>query len=175
MARYKLNEGDVFTIPLGNGEFGFGQAISEYNKLAGSFMIGIFSLKKSQVSNISLEEICSSELLFLGFTFDARLYHKDWALIGNYSKNIKNILLPYYRLGLPPNDMYLVNHKGERLREIDENIFNKLMYKTEIAPIRYENALKAYYKLQEWKGEDYDKMLYTSTLDSNNIANQLLN
>ena len=71
--------------------------------------------------------------------------------------------------------MYLVNHKGERLREIDENIFNKLMYKTEIAPIRYENALKAYYKLQEWKGEDYDKMLYTSTLDSNNIANQLLN
>ncbi len=174
MAKFKLEVGDIFTIPLGNGEFGFGQVITEYKKSSGSFMIGVFNFKSNQIEKVSLEQICNSELVFLGFTFDAKLYHKDWLIIGVYLNNIPNIILPYYKLGLKPDDIYITDYKGDIVRIATDNEFSQLSYKTEIAPIRYENALKAFYNLQEWIDEDYNKILYKSSLESNVIANRVL-
>lgn len=167
--RFNLNIGDVFTIPLDNNQFGFGQVVASYDKRSGGFVIAIFNYKSDDISNVTISEICSKEILFLGFTFDAKIYHKDWTLIGNYIANIENIIMPYYRLGTPPEEIYIVNHKGECIKDIDEKTFYKLSYKTEIAPIRYENALKAYYGLQEWKEEDYDKLLYKHSIKSKEI------
>jgi hypothetical protein len=158
--RFKLERGDVFTIPLGNGEFGFGQVVTPYDKRSGGFMVSIFNYKVNDLTGISIKEICHKEILFLGFTFDAKIYHNDWVIIGNETSNIENIIMPYYRLGTPPDEIFMVNYKGELVKEIDIETFNQLLYKTEIAPIRYENALKAFYGLQEWKEDDYNKMLY---------------
>jgi len=171
--KFKLNIGDVFIIPLGNGEFGFGQIVTPYDKKSGGFMMAVFKYKVNDLTSIFIEKICHKDILLLGFTFDAKIYHKDWTIIGNYTSNIGAIIMPYYRLGTPPGELFIVNYKGERIIEIDEDVFKLLSYKTEIAPIRYENALKAYYKLQEWKEEDYDKLLYTNAIESKKLVENI--
>jgi len=169
MAKFKIIEGDVFTIPLNDKEVGFGQVVAPYDKTSGGFMVAVFDFKADDTQNISLNDVCNSELLFLGFTFDAKIYHKDWVLMGNYTDNIKTIVMPYFRLGTPPNDIYIVNYKGERLKSISENVFAELAYQTEIAPIRYQNALKAHFGYGEWKSEDYDKLLYSRSIKSKGV------
>jgi len=62
---------------------------------------------------------------------------------------------------------------AQRLLPISEEIFDKLNYETEVGPIRFENALKAYYGYQEWKDEDYNVILYSYTLESIEIAKSL--
>lgn len=174
MARFKLNLGDVFAIPLGDGAYGFGQVITPYEKESGSTMIAIFNYKSDQLKDVILNEVCNSDLVFLGLTFDAKLYHKDWTILGNHLPNVSTIKMPYFKLGTPPDELYLINFKSERLKKIDEELFNKLNYKSTIAPIRYENALKAYFGNQDWKNDEYNKLLYKVSLDSNKIAEDII-
>lgn len=172
--RFKLNEGDIFTIPLGNGEFGIGQIVC-FPRHEHNFIMIVF---KEKFENVNLSEINSFEILFLGYTVDAKLYNKKWEIISNETKNLSNIQMPYYKLGLPNNDYpdgaRLVNYKGEVLANIDSNTFDKLSYETEVGPVRFEKALKAYFGLQEWVAENYDIILYEKTLESVKIAEEVL-
>ena len=171
MKKIELKEGDVFSIPLGNGEIGFGQIIVFPDK--STMIICVFDIKSDNDNNIDIEIICSSPIIFLGYTTDAKLYHQDWKIVGNYNKNIEEVVLPYNKIGVPPDNIFIANYKGQNLKEINEDIFNKLSYETNIAPIRYENALKAYYKLQEWNDDLYDKLLYRHTLKSKEVFDSL--
>ena len=171
MAKLKLKVGDVFSIPLGNGELGFGQIVSLPDR--DTLIIALFNFKQNDAEPIDINKIFNSEVLFLGYTLDAKLYHKHWVIIGNIQSNLSNIKLPYSKLGTPPGDIYLTDFKGAELCEITEIDFSKLSYQTVIAPIRYENALKAYFKLGEWQ-DDYDKLFYKHTLTSNNIADWIM-
>ncbi|MBA3829295.1 MAG: hypothetical protein H0X33_10190 [Taibaiella sp.] len=172
MKKIKLKVGDVFAIELNMGEYGFGQIVA-FPRHKYVFIICIFKRRNMGISELNLEEICNSEILFLGYTSDAKLYHNDWVIIGNYTSNISAIKLPYYKLGSPP-DSYIVDYKGERLLKIDEEVFNALRFETEVGPSRFENALKSFYGLQDWK-EDYNVILYENSLSSNKIAEKLLN
>jgi hypothetical protein len=171
--KLKLKEGDVFTIPLGNDYIGYGQ-ITTFPNSRDVFVLCVFDFKNIIGVSTSLEAICNSPIIFLGYSTDAKLYYKDWEILGNFPGNLSNVKLPYYKIGIPPNDLYLVNFKGERLKEIGENIFAQLNYQANFAPIRYENALKAYYGFSEWKKDDYDKLLYQQTLNSIDVANKVL-
>jgi len=172
--RFKLNKGDVFTIPLNEKEVGFGQVVSEYDKKSGGFLIAVFSFRANSIENIMVDDICRSEIVFLGFTFDAKLYHGHWVIIGNYIENIPDIEKPYFKLGTPPDEIYLINMENERLAKISEATFEELDYKTEIAPIYYEEALKSHFGLLEWNSEEYDGLLYKHTLKSSQIAKRVL-
>lgn len=165
----KLIEGDCF--PISKEEVGIGQIIKMPNKY--SFIMGVYDCKLNVNEVALIDNIIKTPLIFMGYSNDAKLYHNDWKVIGNSTSNFPNILLPYYRLGVPPNDIYLVNYMGLKLLPIDESVFNKLSYQTEIAPIRYENALKAYYGLQEWIDDDYNKIFYSNVLVSNEIFKKL--
>ncbi|MDR4891000.1 MULTISPECIES: Imm26 family immunity protein [unclassified Chryseobacterium] len=154
--RFKLNKGDVFAIPLGNSEFGLGQIIN-FPKTSDAFIVILFNEKITELDEFQNININDLKIIFLGYTFDAKLYYKDWQVIGNYKDNIQSVSLPFFRLGTS-DDARLVDYKSKILKNIDEFQFNKLMYKSEIAPIRFENALKAHFGLQEWISEDYDKI-----------------
>jgi hypothetical protein len=162
----KLKIGDVFTIKLNNEEAGFGQVISFPNK--SSLLISILKHKEIIASSYSLESILTSEILFLGYSLDAKLYHKHWEIIGNMS--IGNVVLPYNKLGTPPDEIYITDYKGKIIRECTIEEFNNLDYRTVIAPIRYENALKAYYGLLPWIDEDYNKLFYKNTLKAKEVV-----
>lgn len=71
--------------------------------------------------------------------------------------------MPYFKLGTHP-DYNLTDYKGKFIRKINKELFDKLDYLTVVAPIRYENALKAYHQIEEWR-DDYDNLLYSNILD----------
>ena len=170
--KLKLKEGDLFTIPVNKNEFGLGQIIC-FPKTSDAFIIIVFDKKYHDIEDVIFEEGVNSKILFLGYTFDAKLYYKDWQILGNYKLNIEDIILPFFKVGTS-DDARLVNYKSEELTPIDINDFEKLSYKSEIAPIRYENALKSYFGLKEWSAEDYDKILYQKTLESIKVAEAIL-
>ncbi|WP_306353666.1 Imm26 family immunity protein [Flavobacterium sp. '19STA2R22 D10 B1'] len=174
MIRFKLKIGDIFTIPLSEKEVGFGQIVCFPNS-KNAFIMCVFDIKQSKETPIEIQKICNTPLLFLGYSTDAKLYHKHWEIIGNSIKNIDSITMPYFRLGTPPKDIYLINYKGDRLKSINIKEFDMLDYETNYAPIRYENALKAHFGFGEWIPENYNNLLYKFTLDSNEIAKRILN
>lgn len=171
--RFKIKEGDIFAIPLGNKEFGLGQIIN-FPKTSDAFIVILFNEKISHLEDYNDLKIDDLKIIFLGYTFDAKLYYKDWPIIGNYTDNIDSVPLPFFKLGTS-DDARLVNYKSEVLKPINESQFHKLHYKSEIAPIRYENALKSHFGLGEWIAEDYNKLLFDKTLESIKIAEEILN
>lgn len=175
--RFKLKEGDIFTIPLEKNEVGIGQIIS-FPRHQHNFIMIVFDKKFKSIESIDLSKINSYKILLLGYTVDAKLYHKDWVIIDNITENISKISLPYFKLGLPnddyPDGARLVDYKGNVLANINRDIFDKLMFQTEVGPIRFEKALRAHFGLQEWISEDYDKILYEKTLESVKIAEEIL-
>lgn len=171
--RIKLNIGDIFSIPINENEVGIGQIISEHDSLSGGFIIAIYPFRTNKNDLIDSTEVVNSQPLFLGYTFDSLIkVLPKWKIIENYKDNLIKIKFPYHKI-LSNGKMVLENHKEEKVALITETIFNKLSNKTELAPIRYENALKAYFGLQEWK-DDYDELLYQNSLKSNEIANEIL-
>jgi len=170
--RFKLFNGDIFTIPFKDDILGFGQIV-EIGVINSVFIMCVFKFIQNKNNVINLNDLYNSEILFLCHSNDAKLYHKDWEIIGNYTENLKDIKLPYFRLGFRDDNAHIVNHLAQRLLPISEEIFDKLNYETELGPIRFENALKAYYGYQEWKDEDYNVILYSYTLESIEIAKSL--
>ena len=162
----KLKMGDVFKIPVSNEKTGYGQIIELHDKNA--FIIGVFKELYFIQDLPNLEKILEDEILFLGYTMDALIYHKYWEIIGNNLSNLTIVKLPYYKLGTPP-EMNIVNYKGNFIRKSDKTEFDNLEYETVVAPVRYENALKAFYKMGEWN-EDYDRLFYARTLESIKIV-----
>ncbi len=162
----KLKVGDIFTIPITNEKTGFGQIFIIPNQ--NNFIIVVFEKVYTGQDWPSLNEIIVDKILFFGYTMDALLYHKYWQIIGNNSSNLDKIKLPYYKIGTPP-DCKLVDYKGKVIGKISKDKFEKISYQEIIAPVRYENALKAYYKLEEWR-EDYSELLYDKALESIKIV-----
>jgi hypothetical protein len=154
----KLKEGDVFTIPLNEEETGFGQVVAFPDK--SSFIIAVFDYKQKLETDYDLEKICKSKIIFLGGTFDGKLYHKHWVIIGNYKNNLHSIIIPTYKIGTPPGELFAVDYKGKKLRPITNEEFHMLDFQSYASPIRYENGLKAYYGFQDWNSEDFDPYLF---------------
>jgi hypothetical protein len=163
----KLKVGDIFTIPIDENRNGIGQILSIPNK--DSFIIIIFDLIREKGLLLENLDLNSCNIVFLGYTLDAKLYHKHWLIIGNSNENISSVYLPYYKLGTPPDDIFITNYKGERIRKALLNEFEKLNYQSVVAPVRYETALKAHFNLAEWE-DRYNDLLYTYTLDSIKIV-----
>ena len=108
-------------------------------------------------SRPSVDELLKDNILLFGNTFDAKFYHKHWIVITNEQSNLKKIKLPYYKIGTNP--VYIEDFFEKRIREIKSKEEELLYYRQYVAPVRFELALKAYYKKLEWK-DIYNELLY---------------
>lgn len=175
--RFKIKEGDVFTIPISEEEVGLGQ-IAYLPSHKHNFMMIAFDKKFNIKEDISVDNLDQLKILLLGYTVDAKLYHKHWEIIGNNTSNLTKVKFPCYKLGLPnddyPDGAKLVDHKGNILSAIDKDHFARLSYQTEVGPIRFQNALKAHFGYQDWIDDDYNKILYDKTLESIVVAEEVL-
>ena len=120
-------------------------------------MIVVYALTSDQSRMPDILEIVKSPRLLMGYTLDSKFYHKHWDIIEHYEDNLTDFEFPYFRLGSPSGELFLIDHNGNKIRKCSNAEFNKLTYKTEIAPATYENALKALNGIGNWK-EHYDKI-----------------
>ena len=151
----KLKEGDVFSIKVNENKNGYGQIVKVPNR--NNFIIVVFEYLWDSTDTPDLKGIINTPILFMGYTLDAKLYHKHWAIVGNYQENLINIDLPCYKLGTPPDDIFIVDFSGEKIRECTKKEFKSLSYQKVIAPVRYEMALKAFHGYGDWR-EDFEEL-----------------
>lgn len=160
----KLSRGDIFTIPIDEETIGHGQIVFTRSQ---NFLIIVFEGRWGENISPNLDDIVNSKILFMGYTMDAKLYHKHWVVIGNLEKNLEHIQLPLYKLGTPPDEIFLLDHTGAKLRPCSESEFSKLKYLKVVAPIRYEKALKANYGVADWR-DDFDELRVENLLSGRN-------
>jgi hypothetical protein len=158
----KLNVGDIFEFSINDNNSSYGQIIEIPNEE--SITIVVFEDQYKQ--RPLLDEIVDDEILLMGNTFDAKLYHGHWVIIGNYTSNLDSIKLPYYKIGTKP--VYIEDFKGNKLRKAKKEEVEKLIYRPYVAPVRFELALKAHCKVVEWK-EIYDDLLYSRAVSASEM------
>lgn len=148
----KLTEGDIFNIPIDENEVGYGQIVKIKSH---NFLMIVFKGLWRKNEDINISEIVSNEVLFMGYSIDAKLYHNHWKIVGSYTENLDKIELPLFRLGTPPDEIYILDHKGDKIRKCSVDEFELLDYQKIISPVRYEKALKAFYNKDHWH-DDYE-------------------
>src|SRR5690606_21506254 len=107
-------------------------------------------------------EVVKEEILFLANTFDAKFYHKHWIIYDNYTSNLNGIIYPIYKLGTEESGFQYEDFFGNLLvaDAVPLNISkSNVRYRKFVAPVRVENAVKAFYKISEWT-DDYEELLY---------------
>lgn len=149
--RQQVDEGDVFSIPLGDGRSGFGQVVATYQE-RGVYYVAIFdTIVEEAVLEESADDAIASRLLFLSLTLDSRLHHGMWRVIGPRAV-APDLPFPAYKvdIGFPPAP-HVVDHLGERTRPATADEAALLPVRTTVAPIALEKALQAKAGLAPWE------------------------
>jgi hypothetical protein len=106
----------------------------------------------------------TAKLLFAALSLDAKIYHGHWPIVGNVKKNLKRIPQPVFKID-QGGRMYLESRDSSIYRPASNSQAERLRYRTIVAPIRLENALKALCGVGEWH-PDYDELRADYAFDS---------
>lgn len=153
----KLKRGDIFEFSINDNTTCYGQIIDTSKKNA----ITVIIFEGLYKSRPEISELLKDKILFFGNTFDAKFYHNHWIVFNNSTTNIKEIKLPYYKIGIEP--IFIEDFFENKLRIIKNYEENILFYRSYVAPVRFESALKAYYKILNWD-DSYNELLYSNLL-----------
>jgi hypothetical protein len=159
-----IKRGTVFTIPLDDDHFSYGQIIKKRFPI---YYMVAYNIKTS--INIELEVVINTEILFLGNFFDALLRNGRWTVVGVIEPPCERIPYPKHKVFV--NGRYCVEawDFSERRWATDEEV-ELLENSTSVAPIRLENAIKAHFGYRLWDHDAFDFLLYNHVLLSSKIT-----
>jgi len=162
--RGKLKIGDVFTIPLDTERVGFGQAVDLFERKC--FLLVVFTAIAPVSDAIDVEGIASSaDLSLIGSSFDAKVHVGDWTVVGNTTPRPGLPRPAYKEVVGTPDRVDVVDFSGSMRRIATSVEIQLLTFRSMVAPVRLENALKALHGLAEWHDE-YDKLLPENVVSS---------
>jgi hypothetical protein len=143
--------GDVFIVPLDGERYGIGQIAGDWK---GELYIVVYDKVVSREA--SPTEVDDAELQFAALTLDAKLHRGDWQVIGNQRNNLGGIPQPWFKVSMAGETHIEARDRSvtRRATPIEEA---KLRYRTVVAPVRIEHALKALHGLGEWNSR-YDEL-----------------
>jgi len=146
--------GDVFLIPIAAKRFGVGQIVARYGDTE-LFYIAVFGgVVEKPPSQARMEDISFDEVILLANTFDVLIAEGQWPLIGNQAP--PNALpFPSYKIGLPGNSIVESWDGFTRRRATSEEEL-LLDFRSGVAPIRLEKAVKAFHGFLPWH-ESFDE------------------
>lgn len=135
--------GDIFEIPLPDGRSGYGQIIIDGDEL----YVAVFRDLYSALPD--LDELVENDILLVGWTADALIYHGRWKIVGNRPPIVARVPFPSYKVSLSGKP-YVHDFAGKNRRPATAEEWQLLDYKTNVAPIRYQKAFLAYHGIGEW-------------------------
>ena len=159
----KLQKGDIFKISIISGDYVVGQIIY---KDKNSLTVVIFEKIYKENEPFSANEINNITPVLFANTFDAKLYHGNWVIVGNSLENLPDIKLPIYKLGTD-DQVRVEDFYGKTIMMTSDisKLVHGIPYRNFVAPIRVENAIKGYLKLIPWN-KDYDDLLYKNIVSN---------
>jgi hypothetical protein len=155
--RPRLRVGDVFSIPLDDERVGYGQIVHRWGKSGGHFYFAVFDGAHPRDEDVELDAVLSEPLAFLALSMDPLLVNGHWRVVGNRDVDPEGFPWPDYREGVSPGVFEIVDYTGQRRRRATEREAEKVPFRTVVAPILVEDALKARYGLVPWD-HGYDKL-----------------
>ncbi len=161
----KALEGVVFTIPLSDGKFGVGQIIFDNDlELYAVLFDAMFDTPPTDPAIV--EDL---RPLFASLTLDALLKNKRWQIIGKNMENLPRMALPVFKLG---TDRRITAESLDycKTKPISRSDAETLRYRTFVAPIRLQNALKAHFGFAESESR-YAELSYDYAEQSSRFFN----
>lgn len=144
----RVNAGDIFEIRLPDGRNGYGQVI------IASDVLYVVVFRDVYASLPDLDDLIKKDILLVGWTVDALIYHGEWKIIGNRQPISAPVPFPSYKVSLN-GESYVHGFAGKNRRPATAEDWELLDYKTTVAPIRYQRALLAHHGVGEWT-QDYE-------------------
>lgn len=145
----KTKTGDVFLLPIDNEKFGVGQVIARY---AGTdlFYLAVFSeVVEGSQNGVRAEDLAFGDIILLVNTFDVKIADGDWPVIGNLEPP-DGVPFPSYKVGLPGKAI-VESWDGKKRRRAKPGEEELLDFRSGVAPIRLEKALKALHGVLPWQ------------------------
>ncbi len=152
--KVRASIGDVFQIPIDDARVGYGQVIAQ--PLKGVLYICAFRMTTMRDEQPYLDAILGSEVLLAGNTFDAKIWHGHWPVVGNVEP--KAIALPNYKEGAPGQAL-VESFDQKRRRRATAEEERLLPYRSYSAPMVIQDALKAALGIGEWL-PNYEDLKY---------------
>lgn len=150
--KQKPKVGDVFLIPVDESRRGIGQVVGDWK---GELYVVIFrSVHNSE--DVDPESIASEVPLLAALSLDAKIYNGDWKVIGNFRGNIERIPQPTYKVN-QDGKVFLESRDRTISRPASPSESEALRFRTVVAPVRLERALKAICGIGEWN-EKFDEL-----------------
>jgi len=160
MKKHQAHKGDVFAIPLGNGDFAYGQLAIDGLGTNCYIVFDFISAKFPDVTDLVKHQIIIRVLMV-----DAFLEHGCWTVIGNTPPPAE-IYFPEYKLSCPPNTK-VTDFAGHILRKATKADEERLDYRGSVNSSLFESVVKAKFGQKEWKPY-MNEYLYTPSFDGKN-------
>jgi hypothetical protein len=155
MGGKKARVGDIFAIPLDHDHAGYGQIVFDLGQ--GHYYVAVFAEAHPRTGEPDTATVLAGELAFLPLTLDALLHNGRWPIVGNAPVDVARLPWPAYKEGVSPGVFDVVDYAGHRRRRATAAEAQALPYRTVVAPIRVETALRAVHGLEDWR-DAYDDL-----------------
>lgn len=143
--------GDVFLIPLDETSCVGGQVISIRDE--NEFYLAVFGQRLSK-DETDPETATSGAPKLLGLSFDAKLWHGHWPIIGNLIEKVGAYPQPNYKVRIA-GVLSFESRDATVTRPITDEEAKILEYRGVSDAAVIENAIKAIFGIGEWS-EHYD-------------------
>jgi hypothetical protein len=153
--------GDIFTVPLDDGQVALGQVIGKYTK---ALYVIIFDLVASgrSVQTLNFSDVTAATPLLARMTFDARFRPGMWQIVGNSVPDQRRFL-PAFGHGSEDYDgVHVTNFEGSKMRRATADEARRVPHLTIDSPMVLEKALRAHHGLEPWLPV-YDDLRYRPT------------
>lgn len=148
----RLETGDVFIVPTGDGRAGAGQIVGTYGKVCYYLAIFDWATTLHRAEHDALRAL-SAPVVFLGLTMDAKFYAGHWTVTTRAPVD-PSIPLPAYKEAFgEPDVLHVVDSTGTRRRPATPFEATAFPYRKVVAPVRLERALRASLGLEPWRDE----------------------
>jgi len=145
---YKVHIGDVFQIPIDDARVGYGQVIAQH---LSSYLVAIFKAARSADQAANVPSIVSDDIAFFTETLDAKLWNRDWPVVGNAPPAWSSIQLPNYKVAFGGTDnMHVEAYDGKRHRPATQREIEILRFRTVCSAMRVQQAFQAFHHAIPW-------------------------
>jgi hypothetical protein len=153
--------GDLFSVPLNSEFWGVGIVSGRWKS---ELYLILFKEKFDSIDKLRNVDIESLTPLFSSSSLDAKIWHGHWPVV-RVGVDTSRFVQPIYKIEEP---IGFVAESFDRTirRAIDPTLAEHFALRKGVAPVRLENALKAFHGLVPWDSV-FDELKYDLAVTSN--------